>query len=111
MGLGCTVLNMCVFELGLELKLSNLQLNGLVVRIDQCSHFDKFSNCTLNIRLLNTKKVNVQGQVTRTLIIFFCNTWEKYVLSCRSCTELPLTDYIHIYVYVYIYINCKYFAE
>lgn len=36
MGLDCTILNMCIYELGLELKLSNLQLNGFVVIIDQC---------------------------------------------------------------------------
>lgn len=45
MGLGCTVLNMCVFELGLELKFSNVQLNGFDNRPVFCSCFDEFSNC------------------------------------------------------------------
>lgn len=64
---------MCIYELGLELKLSNLQLNGFVVIIDQClfHFFDKFSNGTLNVPLLNTKKGNAQGQVTRAQMIFF----------------------------------------
>lgn len=91
MGLGCTIPNIYIL-----IRTRTETLKSTIKRICSynrpvfCSRFDKFSNCTFNIPLLSPKKVNVQGSEHQKSDKFFF-VIIRYLLSCRSCIELPLT--------------------